>query len=149
MRGLLANESGQMAVELAVALPVLLLALVIVLDVMSFMGECARFDHLAAQAVLAQGTSPGADDYDIGQRAARVQAQIAESFAGGGSVVSVEAHKKGGVAFWETYEFTCRMEMAPWPFAHGSLEVLGAHVPMALAHERSLAVEPYTPGRLL
>ena len=44
------DERGQMAVELAVVLPVVLIVLVIAIDCAVYLGECARFDHLAAQS---------------------------------------------------------------------------------------------------
>lgn len=43
-------ERGQMAVELAVVTPVILLVLVIAIDMLVFAGECARFDHIAARS---------------------------------------------------------------------------------------------------
>ena len=42
----LRSEGGQMAVELAIVAPVILVVLVIVIDMLVFAGECARFDHI-------------------------------------------------------------------------------------------------------
>lgn len=149
MRRCVANESGQMAVELAVALPVLLVAMVIATDLLVFTSECARFDHLAAQAVLAQGTSPGKGEYELETRASNIQAALSESFAGEGMEVQVSQQAQAGFAMWQTCAFTCTFKMAPWPFKRGSLDVFGAQVPLSLTHDYTLAVEPYTPGKIL
>lgn len=58
------GENGQMAVELAIVAPIILVVLVIVIDMLVFAGECARFDHVAPQRVLAQAASASMDGYD-------------------------------------------------------------------------------------
>lgn len=143
------DEAGQMAVELAVALPVLLVAMVIVVDVLVFMGECAKFDHLAAQAVLAQGASPAKGEYALDDRAQSIQEVLGGEFGGKGMAVRVSSQSNAGFGIWQTCTFTCTFEMAPWPFKQGSLDVFGAHVPVALTHDYTLTVEPYTPGKVL
>ena len=142
-------ESGQMAVELAVVLPVLLVVMVIAIDALVFMGECARFDHLAAQAIRAEGASPGTGDYAISKRAKNIKSDLTESFVDSGARVSVAHEEHSGVAIWGTCTFTCTLKMAPWPFSHKGIEVFGAHIPTTLTHQYSLVVEPYTPGKVL
>ena len=85
MRG----EGGQMAVELAIVAPVILVVLVIVIDMLVFAGECARFDHVAPQRVLAHAASASMDGYDAGVRVDAIQAALEEDFAKNGSSVEV------------------------------------------------------------
>ncbi len=53
------QKSGQMTVELAVCLPVILAFIGILLNVMGYLNVCARFDRVAADAVRSQATSSG------------------------------------------------------------------------------------------
>ena len=52
------DERGQMTVELAVMIPVLVAIAVIAMNAMLFFSECAAFDRLARNAVRAFATSP-------------------------------------------------------------------------------------------
>ncbi len=53
--------SGQMAVELAVLLPVVIVVALIDYNLMRFVGACAAFDHVASEQIVAQGVSPKGD----------------------------------------------------------------------------------------
>ena len=121
MRG----EGGQMAVELAIVAPIILVVLVIVIDMLVFAGECARFDHVAPQRVLAHA----------------IQAALEEDFAKNGSSVEVSC-EDAGAALASMATYRCTFRFAPWP-----LSIAGA--PALLEHECSIAVDPYTPGELL
>lgn len=137
MRG----EGGQMAVELAIVAPVILVVLVIVIDMLVFAGECARFDHVAPQRVLAHAASAPMDGYDAGVRVDAIQAALEEDFAKNGSSVEVSC-EDAGAALASMTVYRCALRFAPWP-----LSVAGA--PALLEHECSIAVDPYTPGELL
>ena len=143
------DESGQMAVELAIVLPVLLVVMVIVLDCLAYLGECAKFDHVAAQVVLAQGASPASGGYSNKKRAKAVKKALEQQFEDVATSVSVKVNAGGGVPLWRTGTFTCTIRMAPWPFRSTSLSIFGLRVPTALKHSYKLTVETYTPGRLL
>lgn len=54
----LRERSGQMAVELALLVPVIVAVALAVVNLMSFSELCARFDRVAPDAVLAHGASP-------------------------------------------------------------------------------------------
>ena len=142
-------QSGQMAVELAVVMPVLLVVAVIVFDALSFAGECARFDHIAAQAVLAQGASADRESYAVEARAGKIKEQIKNDMGAVASNVEVTAQSDSDVALWNTCTFTCVFEMAPWPFQSADFHIAGVRIPTKLTHEYALTVEPYTPGKLL
>lgn len=139
-----AAELGQMAVELAVTLPVLLVALVIAIDGILFVGHCAKFDHLAAQAVLANATSPARGSYDEGARTAAVKAALAGSFTSHNAAIEVSASSAGVSSMTA---FTCTLKMSSWPLSGASL--FGMQMPQMLTHQRVLVVDAYTPGRLL
>lgn len=134
------GEDGQMAVELAIVAPVILVVLVIVIDMLVFAGECARFDHVAPQRVLAQATSASMDGY-AGVRVDAIQAALEEDFAKNGSSVEVSC-ADAGAALASMTVYRCALRFAPWP-----LSIAGA--PALLEHECSIAVDPYTPGELL
>ena len=133
------GENGQMAVELAIVAPIILVVLVIVIDMLVFAGECARFDHVAPQRVLAHAASAPMGGYDAGVDA--IQAALEEDFAKNGSSVEVSC-ADAGMALASMATYRCTFRFAPWP-----LSIAGA--PALLEHECSIAVDPYTPGELL
>lgn len=141
------RESGQMAVELAVTLPIVLVILVIAIDCLVYVGECARFDHLACQRVLELAVSPGRDAYDEGARVEAVRSALAAEFDGHGERVEVSCSDAG--AFLSgARDYELRLSMPPWPLEGKGLSVFGASVPTRLEHSCHLVVDPYTPGGL-
>ena len=88
-------ERGQMAVELAVVTPVILLVLVIAIDMLVFAGECARFDHIAAQVVIAEGASPPTGEHDHESRLYAIEGALEIEFARRGSEVAVTCEDTG------------------------------------------------------
>ncbi len=138
-------ERGQMSVEMAVSLPVLIICMVIAIDVLVYMGECARFDHLAPQEVLACATSPshGAASQANAQG---VQDALAGEFSRCNACVEVDA-QEGGLLDGSVV-YTCTLSLAPWPLGSAGGSVLGAGIPLSLRHSCSFAVDPYVPGQL-
>lgn len=135
------REGGQMAVELAVITPVILVVLVIAIDMLVFAGECARFDHVAPQRVIAQATSPPMDGYAGDARCAAIQSALESDFAKNGSSIEVTC-EDAGAALASMVVYHCTFRFVPWP-----LSIAGA--PASLEHGCSIAVDPYTPGELL
>ena len=135
------REHGQMAVELAVVMPVILIVLIIAVDMLVFAGECARFDHIAPQRVLAQAASAPMNGYELGARTAAIRAALESDFAKEGSSIEV-SYEDAGVALASMSVYRCTFRFAPWP-----LSIAGA--PALLEHECNIAVDPYTPGELL
>lgn len=138
---LASDESGQMAVELAVVMPVLLAVMVIIIDALVFTSECARFDQVAPQQIIACASSPPNSAYDMEARVAAVQAALEHDFAKRGSSVSVSC-QDAGVPLASMTTFTCTFRFVPWPLS-------AAGAPAALEHTCSLSIDPYTPGKLL
>lgn len=136
-------EAGQMVVELCVVMPVILMVAVAIVDGLVFAAACAKFDHLAPQAVLAVAASPEGTSFDAGACSAEVEGQLSEEMAKDRAEVFVEARDSGRVC-----EFTCKLSMTPWPLADGSGSVMGMGMPMRLSREFKFSVRPYVIGEL-
>lgn len=136
-------EAGQMVVELCVVMPVILMVAVAIVDGLVFVAACAKFDHLAPQAVLAAAASPEGTSFDAGACSAEVEGQLSEEMAKDRAKVSVEASDGGCVC-----EFTCKLSMIPWPLADPGGSVMGMGVPMQLSREFKFCVRPYVIGEL-
>ena len=146
-RGIPGRERGQMTVEFAVVLPVVIAVMVIAVDCMVFAGQCARFDNIAAQRVIALGVSAGRESYELEQRAADIEQALADDFANTNESVEVSCERaEGGLG--EVYVFCCTLRFAPWPLSEAGASVFGTTVPLYLTHEYELAIDPYTPGDL-
>lgn len=147
VRGMRRGESGQMAVELAVMLPVVLAILVVAIDCLVYVGECARFDHLAPQRVLELAVSPGRDAPDEAARVEAVRSALAAEFDGHGETVEVSCSDAGAVLSGAR-DYELRLSMPPWPLEGRGLSVFGVRVPTRLSHTCHLVVDPYQPGAL-
>ena len=55
------NQSGQMTVELAVLVPVVIVVALVVVNLMEFVDACAAFDRLSLDEVIAEGVSPAGE----------------------------------------------------------------------------------------
>jgi hypothetical protein len=69
-----------MMVEMAVTIPVLLAVAGITINLLVFLGDCARFDRLAAEAVRTEASSPAYGGYGLAWRAQQVEERLNESF---------------------------------------------------------------------
>ena len=148
------GNKGQIAVEMAVVMPVMLAVIGVAINLMVYFGDCARFDRVAAEAVRTQAASPGYGSYSTTSRAQAVQALIEQSFSGKDylsfSVTASEgAHGLdtggGGISFslnprLETYE--CVMSYRPWGFGESFFGVAFS----GITHSRHYVIDPYRPG---
>lgn len=153
---------GQMSVELAVCIPVILAVVGVSLNVLGYMNVCSRFDRVAADAVRSQATSPGYGEEGSLLAASRVEGVIEAAFNGEGvngfdldfSVSTTQIGGFGsatntdeGIGFsmlsrLERYD--CALTYHPWPFS----EIVFLQF-FELTHTRSYVVDPYRPGVLL
>ena len=151
-----------MTVELAVIFPVALVMVFIMMNVMMFLRECARFDPLAAEAVRTQATSPGTGHYGLGDRANMTLDCLAANFTGTGNIeIDVQASEvvfglinevldpedKAGLAFSflpRQERFTCILRYRPWGLP---ANLFGLQIP-AVEHRREFVIDPYRPGVL-
>ena len=135
------SQSGQMTIEVAVALPVLIVVAVIAVNAMTFFSECAAFDRLVHEAVRVHATAPayrqGAD-----QSCALVEQAVRGQLDADNLSISV-AHGVTGADF---DEYTATLEYYPTLFGLGlRSEVFGVSLPH-LSHETRLVVDSYRPG---
>jgi len=142
-----------MAVELAALIPVVIIAAALAFNVLTYLGCCARFDRVAAEAVRVYGVSPGYGSYGRADCAASIEEAIEEAFEGSESVgVTVSAvdvgsltgteYEGAGLAFSlipSFRKYTCTLTYTPRVF--GS-RVFGAAFPPA-THECTYIVDPF------
>lgn len=132
-----------MVVELCVVMPVILMVAVAIVDGLVFAAACARFDHLAPQAVIAVATAPEGTSFDAGASSVEIAGRLEEAMGEEHTTVGVEADDNGRLC-----EFTCRLSMAPWPLADAGGDVMGMSVPLRLSREFKFCVRPYVIGEL-
>ncbi len=142
----LSSESGQMMVELAVMMPVLIIVVVMAVNALTFFSECAAFDRIARNAIRIQATSP-AYGQDAWGSASLVRQTIDDAMQVSEKEyldvdVSVSGRADGKSAFRATLMFS------PTLFGMGlKSSVFGVPLPK-IEHATELVVEPYRPGML-
>ena len=151
MRG--RGERGQMAVELAALIPVIVVVALTAYNLMRYVELCAVFDRVALDAVISQGVAP-AGEQEAHAAASAVQACIAETIASSACTVEVsvssphEGSQPGRLSILISpllTRYTCTLHFRPWPSAF----VLAGVVydsPVTLVHTRSLVVDRFRPG---
>ncbi|MDR1013574.1 MAG: hypothetical protein LBL86_01155 [Coriobacteriales bacterium] len=149
-----------MSVELAVCIPVVLALVAVSFNVMVFLGECARFDRMAAEVVRSAATSPAAGGYGLASSRERVEQALEEMLEGQADYLrpSVRAYALGSdgspssrqegpsfalVPHQEVY--ICTLEYRPWGFGNSFFGVRFSGV----THTRSFTIDPFRPGALL
>ena len=145
----LAREcSGQMAVELAVLVPIIVVVALLAFNLLRFAELCARFDRVSLDAVLMQGVSPVGEPEELGG-VEEVREALAEAMGEARCEVDVridsalDAHE--GLTFdlaAGTTRFVCELAYRPWPSA---VEVAGVgyQAPALLRHERTIVVDRF------
>ena len=140
-RSRLRGDRGQMTIELAVAMPVLIIVAVVAVNAVTFFGECAVFDRVVHEAVRVHAASPaygqGAD-----QSCALVEQAVREAIDEPNIDVSVGC----GAIGLDFVQFTATLEYHPTLFGLGlRSEVFGVSLP-TLSHATSYTVDVYKPG---
>ena len=148
---LMLPEDGQMSVELAVVLPVVLVVAVTIANIMTYLGYCAIFDRASMDAVIAHGVSPAGIQSDFSSVEA-IEASLEEVFADAPAVtVEVSAAPLSSPSSFLVSlcpyltRVTCTMRFVPWP---RSIRIAGVvmDAPFAIEHSTSLVVDRYRPG---
>lgn len=153
------SSSGQMAVELAVLMPVIIVVAIAVYNLGRFVALCATFDRVAYDAVLSQGIAPAGAQTEL-TAVGEVQAAIEEALAadrlctvtvrleGIGPRSGQESGNRGVVLSPFLTKFTCTLRYQPVP---SSLAIAGVELgaPPSLVHEREIVVDRYRPGVVL
>ena len=154
----LRSSNGQMSVELAITIPVILAVMGILINTMGYMDVTARFDRLAAEAVRIEAVSPGYGAYDTRTREGRVRTLLQEQFTDEGGRVSIKVTAYSGPATGdyseesssgslfslipqlETYE--CTLTYSPWGFKDSFFGIRF----FEMTHTRSFTIDPYRPA---
>ena len=130
-----------MTVQLAVAMPVLVIVAVIAVNALTFFAECAVFDRVAHEAVRVHAAAP-AYGQSLGQSCALVEQDIRAALGAENLDVSVTYGSTG----FDCEQFTATLEFHPTLFGLGlRTEVFGVAMP-ALSHTTSYVVDVYKPG---
>lgn len=154
----LTESQGQMAVEMAVLMPVVLAVALVCVNLLHFAELCARFDRVTLDSVVVQGVSPSGATGDLG-RVEAVRSALADAMGDAACEVSVREEPVGvgtgqsgagqsGVALSlaaGSVRYVCELAYHPWPSSFGMAGV-GFELPALLRHERSLVVDPYRAG---
>ena len=135
------DESGQMTVEMAVAMPALIVVAIIAVNACTFFYQCAVFDRVAHEAVRVYAASPAYGE-DLGQACASVEQAVRSQLDDQNLDVSV-AYAKVGADF---DEYRVTLGFQPTLFGMGlRSEVFGVSMPQ-LEHTTSYVVDSYKPG---
>ena len=148
----LAGSSGQMCVEAAIILPVVLVCALIVYNLMCFIDACAAFDRISLNAVVTQGVAPSGEQ-SIAASVRAVEEAITSSLGREGTCeIEVTAQKLDEPASSSAFvispfltRFTCTLRFKPWPRLM-RMPGVTLEAPLYLMHERSLVVDRFRPG---
>ena len=146
------SESGQMAVELAVLMPVIVVVALVVYNLARFVGYCATFDRVSFDSVLTQGVSPAGEQSELVAREAvrdAIERSLDASDACEVEVVAEPARRVGDRASLTVSplltRFRCTLAFRPWPRSF-AIAGVAFDMPIALRHERTLVVDRFRPG---
>ena len=135
------SQTGQMTIEVAVAMPVLIAVAVIAENAMTFFSDCAVFDRVAHEAVRVHATAP-AYRQSVDQSCALIEQAIRSQLDRSNLDVEV-SHGMTGADF---DEFTATLEFSPTLFGRGlRSEVFGVSLPR-LTHVTRYVVDSYRAG---
>lgn len=141
LRALVGNTRGQMTIELAAALPVLLVVALVAANAMTFFVQCAVFDRAAHQAVRVHAAAP-AYGQGLATSCALVEADIRAALGGSNVEVSVTCSSAGR----NLERFTATLVFSPILFGCGlRSQVFGVQMP-GLTHTTEYVVDSYKPG---
>ena len=130
-----------MTVQLAVAMPVLIIVAVIAVNALTFIAECAVFDRVAHEAVRVHAAAP-AYGQSPSQSCALVERDVRAALGADNLDVSVTY----GSAGFDCEQFTATLEFHPTLFGMGlRTQVFGVAMPV-LSHTTSYVVDVYKPG---
>ena len=135
------GERGQMTVEMAIAMPVLIAVALLAVNALLYVGDCAAFDRLSRQAVCVYATSPPYGKTTLAS-AGDVEAELRRSFSADNQEVNVNAEQCAG----GYVRFSATLKFAPTLFGRSfSGQVFGVELP-SVSHTATVTVDPYRPG---
>lgn len=130
-----------MTVELAVAMPVLIIVAVIAVNAVTFFGQCAVFDRVAHEAVRVHAASPA-----YGQGVGGSCSLIAQDVQAAMDAPNIETSVSHGAAGLNFDRYIVTLDYHPTLFGLGlRSEVFGVALP-TLTHSVTYAVDSYKAG---
>ena len=127
-----AGESGQMTLEMAVMVPVVLVVAVVVGNVAWYLNLCSRFDRVAMDMAIAHGVSPtGEQDATSGAIAIKEAIEEAMGIWNGFDALSLSPTRM---------RIVCTMGFKPWP-QRLSIGFVETEMPTIAHHSRSVVVD--------
>ena len=137
----ISDERGQMTVELAVALPVLIVVAVIAVNACTFFCECAVFDRIVHEAVRVCATSPAYGE-GSGQACAAIEQTMRAQLSADNLEMSV-SHAGVGVDF---DEYRATLTFHPTLFGMGLRSQVFGVALHSLEHTTVYVVDSYKSG---
>lgn len=138
---LLSSDKGQMTLELVVMLPVGIAIALILVNALTFFGDCAAFDRLGRDAVRTFATSPG-----YGESVAECKKAVENSLSSFSDKSNEECEVRTSTTLLGLTQYDLRLVYHPTLFGLDMrAEIFGVSLP-ALTHEVSIAIESYKPG---
>ena len=146
------DRAGQMTVELAVVVPVVMVVALTVLNLMWYVEACAAFDQVAYDAVIAHGVAGSGEQTEV-SAVEEVRSALEEALGREDTCeVEVSASAAGSGGEGSSFvisplltRYTCTMRYRPWPRLVRFPGVTYA-APFALEHACELVVDRYRPG---
>ncbi|MCQ2752530.1 MAG: hypothetical protein MJ189_05490 [Coriobacteriales bacterium] len=139
------NNKGQMAVELAITIPIILIVMVIALDIIMFMLECEKFDNYVEQLSISCASSIKGNAYKQSECDFLIEEKLQLEFNKFNESINLESLEAGLLNDYVEYKVT--LHMAPWPLNPQGIKIFGVEIPTFLSHSKSLVVRPFVPGR--
>ena len=134
-------RAGQMTVELAVAMPVLIVVALIAVNGCTFMADCAVFDRVSQEAIRVHAPSPA-----YRQTTARSCELIEQEIRSVMDAKNVNVSVACSHEALDFERFTATLEYSPTLFGIGMRSsAFGVELPRA-THSTSLVVDVYKPG---
>lgn len=135
------GQSGQMTIEMAVAMPVLIVVAVIAANAMTFFAHCAVFDRAVHEAVRVYAAAP-AYGQGIGQGCAKIEEAVKSQLDDENLNISV-SHRTTSLDF---DEYTATIDYYPTLFGLGlRSQVFGVSMPH-LSHSTRYVIDSYRAG---
>lgn len=140
-------QKGQMFVETALVLPVVLVVALIAINLFKFADMCSKFDRVAADQIIAHGISPSrsANEVALEDLAQKIKT-VLKCDGNCDIVVSLEGEREGignMVSVFPKYQVTLKYK--PWPHTL-RLPLVSLESPLSLTHTTSIVVSPYKSG---
>ena len=151
----LRSQRGQMSVELVAVIPVVLIVAAIGMNILDYMGQCAKFDRIASEAVRVYGVSPGYGQYGASNCNGAIERAIRQAFDTDAVDVEVSSQDINVFTGADTSNsnllfalipsyrrYTCTMSFSPRFFG---TSIFGVLIPQT-QHTTEYVIDPYEPG---